>query len=111
MTLCPKCHYKRNKNDYAPEYECPNCGIVYEKYKGEPRKDFNKNGNNEQQSTHNKKQFTLFICYILKYFMTASSFFKNVMKKSLNSVSVHIKTAKKIISQKRFFYIAGACFI
>lgn len=29
---CPKCGYKRTTNDKAPEYECPACGIVYEKF-------------------------------------------------------------------------------
>lgn len=29
---CPKCGYTRKENEEAPEYECPRCGIVYEKY-------------------------------------------------------------------------------
>ncbi|MCK9606640.1 MAG: DUF3592 domain-containing protein [Methylomonas sp.] len=31
-TTCPKCDYTRQKSDYAPDYECPACGIVYRKY-------------------------------------------------------------------------------
>lgn len=30
---CPKCAYVRTAADTAPIYECPKCGIVYEKYK------------------------------------------------------------------------------
>lgn len=32
MNPCPKCGYVRTGNDNAPDYECPKCGIVYEKY-------------------------------------------------------------------------------
>ncbi len=32
-TICKKCGYERRKNDYAPEYECPKCGIIYNKTK------------------------------------------------------------------------------
>jgi len=28
---CPKCGYTRDGTDRAPEYECPNCGVVYAK--------------------------------------------------------------------------------
>lgn len=28
---CPKCHYQRKPTDIAPEYECPNCGVIYAK--------------------------------------------------------------------------------
>lgn len=31
-TICPKCGYTRKKSDYAPDYECPACGIIYHKY-------------------------------------------------------------------------------
>lgn len=31
-TTCLKCGYTRKKSDYAPDYECPACGIVYRKY-------------------------------------------------------------------------------
>lgn len=30
---CPKCAYVRQITDAGPSYECPNCGIVYAKYK------------------------------------------------------------------------------
>lgn len=30
--VCPKCGYTRKQSDYAPDYECPACGIVYHKY-------------------------------------------------------------------------------
>lgn len=29
---CPKCGYKRQTTDTAPDYECPKCGIIYAKY-------------------------------------------------------------------------------
>lgn len=32
MKVCPKCGYARSPNDTAPGYECPKCGIVYEKF-------------------------------------------------------------------------------
>ena len=35
-TICPKCGYTRKKSDYAPDYECPACGIVYRKYLTKP---------------------------------------------------------------------------
>lgn len=31
-TVCPKCGYTRQPGDQAPEYECPACGVVYQKY-------------------------------------------------------------------------------
>lgn len=30
-TTCPKCHYVRLPTDAAPDYACPQCGVVYEK--------------------------------------------------------------------------------
>lgn len=30
---CPKCYYIRQADDYAPEWQCPNCGIAYTKFK------------------------------------------------------------------------------
>lgn len=30
---CPKCAYIRQPGDTAPDYECPNCGVVYEKFR------------------------------------------------------------------------------
>ena len=32
MKVCPKCGYARSPDDTAPKYECPKCGIVYEKF-------------------------------------------------------------------------------
>jgi hypothetical protein len=29
--ICPKCGYARQPDDYAPECECPRCGIIYAK--------------------------------------------------------------------------------
>jgi hypothetical protein len=29
--ICPKCGYARQPDDYASEYECPRCGILYAK--------------------------------------------------------------------------------
>lgn len=29
--LCPKCHYQRRPTDQAPDWQCPNCGVVYTK--------------------------------------------------------------------------------
>jgi hypothetical protein len=31
-TPCPKCHYTRKKTDREPDYQCPSCGVVYEKF-------------------------------------------------------------------------------
>jgi rubredoxin len=30
---CPKCAYVREAKDHAPEWQCPSCGIAYDKYK------------------------------------------------------------------------------
>lgn len=32
--ICPKCHYQRKPGDdhACPEYECPKCGLVYDKF-------------------------------------------------------------------------------
>lgn len=30
--VCPKCRYERKRTDTAPDYECPKCGIIYDKY-------------------------------------------------------------------------------
>ena len=33
MTIkCPKCEYVRKPTDTAPDYECPECGIIYAKF-------------------------------------------------------------------------------
>jgi uncharacterized membrane protein YhaH (DUF805 family) len=29
--VCPKCQHKRTANDIGPEWQCPNCGIAYNK--------------------------------------------------------------------------------
>jgi len=34
--VCPKCGYARGPNDGAPEYECPQCGIIYAKCRPSP---------------------------------------------------------------------------
>ncbi|MCK9987418.1 MAG: hypothetical protein AzoDbin1_03890 [Azoarcus sp.] len=31
-TTCPKCNYTRQPSDTAPDYECPKCGVIYQKY-------------------------------------------------------------------------------
>jgi len=31
MRICPKCNYQRTSTDYAPDYECPKCGIIYDR--------------------------------------------------------------------------------
>lgn len=32
---CPKCHYDRHQVDHAPAWQCPRCGIVYDKFAGD----------------------------------------------------------------------------
>lgn len=32
---CPKCNYVRQKTDTAPSWQCPSCGISYEKFQAE----------------------------------------------------------------------------
>lgn len=32
MNECPKCGYTRTPEDLAPNYECPACGVIYDKY-------------------------------------------------------------------------------
>ena len=32
MTACPKCGYVRKATDVAPDWQCPSCGIAYEKF-------------------------------------------------------------------------------
>ena len=29
--VCTKCGYERTEKDFAPEFECPKCGVIYEK--------------------------------------------------------------------------------
>ena len=31
MTICPKCQYQRTEQDHAPEWQCPGCGVAYNK--------------------------------------------------------------------------------
>lgn len=31
--VCPKCGYQRQPGDKGPEYECPRCGVIYDKYR------------------------------------------------------------------------------
>ncbi|GAA5314979.1 MAG: hypothetical protein AseanaTS_01830 [Candidatus Pelagadaptatus aseana] len=35
---CPKCEYARLKSDSAPEWQCPNCHIAYNKFGSEEKK-------------------------------------------------------------------------
>ena len=42
--ICPKCGYERKEVDTAPDYECPMCGIIYDKFKNQ-NKDIIENGN------------------------------------------------------------------
>lgn len=35
FTECPKCHYVRRPDDAAPHWQCPRCGIAYEKFTAE----------------------------------------------------------------------------
>ena len=34
--VCPKCQHKRTANDHGPEWQCPNCGIAYNKASPSP---------------------------------------------------------------------------
>ncbi len=31
-TVCPKCGYERKEIEAVPDYECPSCGVIYDKY-------------------------------------------------------------------------------
>ena len=31
-TTCPKCRYTSKESDCTPDYECPACGVIYQKY-------------------------------------------------------------------------------
>lgn len=33
--ICSKCGYERKEADFAPDYECPMCGIIYDKLKSQ----------------------------------------------------------------------------
>ena len=33
MRICPKCGYERKSSDIGPDYECPKCGVIYDKVK------------------------------------------------------------------------------
>lgn len=37
--LCPKCGYERKVGDIAPDYECPQCGVVYAKVEAMARRE------------------------------------------------------------------------
>ena len=39
MTKCPKCAYQRKDSDYVPDWQCPSCGIAYEKFFATSSKD------------------------------------------------------------------------
>jgi hypothetical protein len=34
-TICPKCGHMRNATEVAPTWQCPACGIAYQKYRGQ----------------------------------------------------------------------------
>jgi hypothetical protein len=36
--VCPSCAYKRSDKDLVADYECPQCGIIYAKYKAKKQK-------------------------------------------------------------------------
>src|ERR1700730_18192176 len=29
--ICPKCQYKRSADDHGPDWQCPSCGVAYNK--------------------------------------------------------------------------------
>lgn len=31
MNICPKCQYERKEVEHAPDWQCPSCGIAYDK--------------------------------------------------------------------------------
>jgi rubredoxin len=31
MNICPKCQYKRKEVEQSPDWQCPSCGIAYDK--------------------------------------------------------------------------------
>jgi len=36
---CLKCGYERKDSDMSHDYACPNCGVIYSKYKAKLEKD------------------------------------------------------------------------
>ena len=36
MTTCPKCQYQRQASDTAPDWQCPKCGVAYNKVAASP---------------------------------------------------------------------------
>lgn len=50
---CPKCGYIRSTTDITPEYECPRCGVIYEKFINRT----NQNMHPKKRSKNNKVFF------------------------------------------------------
>jgi len=47
---CPKCEYIRKENESTPDYECPNCGIVYEKFEAIQKSKYRNRGSKRTKS-------------------------------------------------------------
>lgn len=59
MNICPKCGYERQAKDYAPAYECPKCGIVYNKYVEKIKREAQLNA--EKINPPRKKSIAIFL--------------------------------------------------
>lgn len=51
---CPKCQYVRQATDEAPEWQCPRCGIAYQKFK--PRAEAQPASKKSDNQTHEPKE-------------------------------------------------------
>jgi predicted RNA-binding Zn-ribbon protein involved in translation (DUF1610 family) len=50
-TICLKCDYERQPADSAPDYECPQCGVVYAKAKAAIQREAQKSSTNGDGKT------------------------------------------------------------
>ena len=73
---CPKCSYTRKPTDYAPDYECPSCGVIYSKFvpataTSSGENEMESNGNREVIVTDVKMPFGSMVVFMVKWSLAA----------------------------------------
>jgi hypothetical protein len=59
---CPKCSYTRKPTDTAPDWECPQCGIVYAKYEAKLASEAEEKARRQRPSPDERQKIVLIAC-------------------------------------------------
>lgn len=100
---CPKCGYVRRSDEFAPEWQCPSCQIVYDKFSQTSQNIFHQNQNTHiNKPTHSVqagkhasnifKFVVIMIAFIVAGYFAYSKFIVNGFHRS-NEVAVFIASS------------------